>query len=325
MQAIQAFIETQGGPEVIDWCDITLSDPGSGQVLIRQTAIGLNYIDIYHRDGTYPVELPGGLGLEAAGEVIAVGSDVHGFVPGDRVATFGPQRDAYASARLVSAASLFKLPPTIDDDVAAAALLKGCTVEALVERCARVQPGWTVLVHAAAGGVGLILVQWLKAIGATVIGTVSTDEKEQAARVAGADYVIRYKQDDVAAHVREITDGQGVPVTFDGIGMATWESSLKSTARRGLIVSYGNAGGAVTGVNLGVLAQHGSQFVSRPTLFDYYIHPSERLAGANRLFDMIQNGAVNISVGHRYSLQDAARAHADLAAGRTTGSNLLIP
>ncbi len=325
MQAIQAFIESQGGPEVIDWREVVLDKPGPGQVLLRQTAIGLNYIDIYHRDGTYPVQLPGGLGLEAAGEVIAVGEGVHWFRPGDRAATFGPERTAYASARLVTAASLFKLPPAIDDETAAAALLKACTVEMLVERCAKVEAGWPVLVHAAAGGVGLILTQWLKAIGATVIGTVSTEAKAHAAREAGADHVLMYKSDDVAAHVREITDGQGVPVTFDGIGMATWGVSLKATARRGLIVSYGNAGGPVTGVNLGVLAQHGSQFVTRPTLFDYYLHAGERAAGAERVFEMIESGAVEITVGQRYGLQDAARAHADLAAGRTTGSTLLIP
>jgi NADPH2:quinone reductase len=325
MQAIEAFIAEQGGPEVIQWREVTLGAPDAGQVLVRQTAIGLNYIDTYHRDGTYPIELPGGLGVEAAGEVVATGPDVHGLQPGDRVATFGPQRGAYASARIVPAASLMKLPAGIDDDTAAAALLKACTVEALVERCAKIEAGWPVLVHAAAGGVGLILVQWLKAVGATVIGTVSTEAKAQTARDAGADHVIRYKQDDVAAHVREITDGQGVPVTFDGIGMATWTVSLKATARRGLIVSYGNAGGPVTGVNLGVLAQHGSQFVTRPTLFDYYLDPGERAAGAARVFEMIESGAVAITVGQRYGLQDAARAHADLEAGRTTGSSLLIP
>lgn len=325
MRAIEAFIEKQGGPEVIDWREVELGNPGPGQVLVRHTAVGLNYIDTYHRDGTYPIELPGGLGVEAAGEIISVGADVHGLLPGDRVATFGPQRGAYASARIVPAASLFKLPAAIDDATAAAALLKACTVEMLVERCAKVEAGWPVLVHAAAGGVGLLLVQWLKSIGATVIGTVSTEAKERAAREAGADHLIRYRTEDVAAHVREITDGQGVPVTFDGIGMATWETSLKATARRGLIVSYGNAGGPVTGVNLGILAQHGSQFVTRPTLFDYYLHPGERAAGAARVFEMIENGAVKVRVGQRYGLQDAARAHADLEAGRTTGSSLLIP
>lgn len=325
MEAVEAFIEKQGGPDVIQWRSVTLGAPGPGEVLVRQTAVGLNYIDAYHRDGTYPVDLPGGLGLEAAGEIVAIGADVHGLKPGDRVATFGPRRTAYATARLVPAAALFKLPAAIDDETAAAALLKACTVEALVERCARVEAGWPVLVHAAAGGVGLILVQWLKAVGATVIGTVSTAAKEQAARDAGADHVIRYRDEDVAAHVREITDGQGVPVTFDGIGMATWANSLKATARRGLIVSYGNAGGPVTGVNLGILAQHGSQFVTRPTLFDYYLDPGERAAGAARVFEMIENGAVAITIGQRYPLRDAARAHEDLEAGRTTGSTLLLP
>lgn len=325
MQATQAFIETQGGPEVIDWREVTLGEPGPGEILLRQTAVGLNYLDIYHRDGTYKIPLPTGLGVESAGEVVAVGEGVHGFQPGDRAATFGPAMGAYASARLLPASSLFKLPAGIDDETAAAGLLKACTVEMLVERCAKVEAGWPVLVHAAAGGVGLILVQWLKAIGATVIGTVSTEAKAQAAREAGADHVLLYKSDDVAAHVRELTDGQGVPVTFDGIGMATWDVSLKATARRGLIVSYGNAGGPVTGVNLGILAQHGSQFVTRPTLFDYYLHPGERAAGAARVFEMIESGKVKITVGQRYGLQDAARAHADLQAGRTTGSTVMIP
>ena len=269
--------------------------------------------------------LPSGLGVESAGEVIAVGPDVHGLQPGDRVATFGPERTAYASARIVGAASLFKLPANIDDDTAAAALLKACTVEMLVERCAKVQAGSPVLVHAAAGGVGLILVQWLKAIGATVIGTVSTEAKEHAAREAGADHVIRYKDDDVATHVREITDGQGVPVTFDGIGMATWEVSLKATARRGLIVSYGNAGGPVTGVNLGVLAQHGSQFVTRPTLFDYCATPEDMRASAARLFEMIGSGKVDVRIGTRFPLADAAEAHRALEGRNTTGSTVLIP
>jgi NADPH:quinone reductase len=325
MQAVQALIETQGGPEVIDWREVSLGDPGPGEVLLRHTAIGLNYLDTYHRDGTYPVSLPSGLGVESAGEIVAVGEHVQGLKPGDRVATFGPNRNAYSSARLLPAASLFKLPASIDDETAAAGLLKACTVEMLVERCAKVEAGWPVLVHAAAGGVGLILVQWLKAVGATVIGTVSTEAKAEAAREAGADHVLMYKSDDVAAHVRNLTDGQGVPVTFDGIGMATWEVSLKATARRGLIVSYGNAGGPVTGVNLGILAQHGSQFVTRPTLFDYYLHPGERAAGAARVFEMIESGAVKIGIGQRYGLQDVARAHADLQAGRTTGSTVLIP
>lgn len=290
MQATEAFIESQGGPEVIEWRDVALPDPGSGQVQVRQTAVGLNYLDTYHRDGTYPIALPSGLGVEAAGEVVAVGADVTGFAPGDRVATFGPQIGAYASARNLNAAHLFKLPATVDDETAAAGLLKACTVEALVERCAKVEAGWPVLVHAAAGGVGLILVQWLKAVGATVIGTVSTTAKAEAAHAAGADHVLMYRDEDVAARVREITAGEGVRVTFDGIGMATWPVSLKATARRGLIVSYGNADAPVSGINLSALAQHGSLIVTRPTLFDYYVNPAERAAGAARVFDMIASG-----------------------------------
>jgi NADPH2:quinone reductase len=325
MQAIQAFIEEQGGPEVIDWREVTLGDPGPGEVLVRQTAIGLNYLDTYHRSGVYKLPLPSGLGVEAAGEVLRVGEGVHGLQPGDRVATFGPEIGAYASARIQPAASLFRLPAGIDDETAAAALLKAATVEALVERCAKVEAGWPVLVHAAAGGVGLILVQWLKAVGATVIGTVSTEAKEQAARDAGADHVIRYKEDDVAAHVREITDGQGVPVTFDGIGMATWDVSLKATARRGLIVSYGNASGPVTGVALGQLAAKGSLFVTRPGLYDYYRNPAERHAGCARMFEMLASGALSVTVGQRYRLDDIVEAHRDLEARKTTGSTLILP
>ncbi len=325
MKAVEAFIDQQGGPEVIQWRDVAVAAPGPGQVLLRHSAVGLNYIDTYHRDGTYPVPLPSGLGLEAAGEILAVGEGVTAFCPGDRVATFGPERNAYSSARLVGAGGLFKLPDAISDEVAAAAMLKACTVEALVERCARVEAGWPVLVHAAAGGVGLILVQWLKAVGATVIGTVSTVEKAEAARAAGADHILRYRDEDVAARVRELTEGAGVRVSFDGVGKATWPVSLKSTARRGLIVSYGNADGPVTDVNLGILAQHGSQFVTRPTLFDYYRDPAERAAGAARVFAMIESGAVSITIGQRYPLEDAARAHIDLESGRTTGSSLLIP
>jgi NADPH2:quinone reductase len=204
-------------------------------------------------------------------------------------------------------------------------MLKGCTVEFLVERCAKVEAGWPVLVHAAAGGVGLILVQWLKAIGARVIGTVSTDQKAATARGAGADEIILYTREDTAARVRELTGGEGVRVTFDGIGMTTWEASLASTARRGLLVSYGNAGGPVSNVNLGVLAQKGSLFATRPTLFDYYVQPEERRAGVARLWEMIRSGKVAVTIGQRYPLEQAAQAHRDLEAGKTSGSTVLIP
>lgn len=322
MARVATFSKT-GGPEVIEWIDVDLPAPGPGDVRMRTTAVGLNYIDTYHRRGIYPVELPSGLGMEAAGVVEAVGEGVTGFAVGDRVATFGPVRGAYATARNLPAATLFKLPDDIDDETAAAALLKGCTTEFLVERCAKVEPGWPVLVHAAAGGVGLILVQWLKAIGAVVIGTVSTEEKAQEARAAGADHVILYTREDTAKRVRELTGGKGVRVTFDGVGMDTWEASLDSTGRRGLIVSYGNASAPVTGISLGVLATKGSLYNSRPTLFDYYAEPKERAAGVARLWEMIRTGKVRISIGQHYALEDAAQAHRDLEARKTSGSTVL--
>ena len=325
MKATQAFFTRTGGPEVIEWREVELLAPAPGEVTVVHSAVGLNYIDTYHRRGIYPVALPSGLGLEAAGTVVAVGEGVSTLREGDRVATFGPAMGAYASARNVPSASLFVLPDTISDDVAAAVLLKGCTAEYLAERCARVAPGDAVLVHAAAGGVGLILVQWLKAMGATVIGTVSSAAKADAARAAGADHIVRYDCEPVAARVRDLTGGAGVRVTYDGVGMDTWEASLDATGRRGLIVSYGNASAPVTGISLGVLAQKGSLYNTRPTLFDYYADPAERAAGAERLWAMISEGKVEVTIGQRYPLLEAARAHTDLEARATTGSTLLVP
>ncbi|MDD1452913.1 quinone oxidoreductase [Sphingomonas sp. H160509] len=320
-----AFIEKTGGPEVIQWRDVELPPPGKGEVWMRNTAVGLNYIDTYHRSGVYPIDLPSGLGSEAAGVVMAVGEGVDDFAPGDRVGTFGPSRGAYATERNVSANQLFKLPDTLDDQTAAAILLKGCTAEFLVERCAKVQSGQTVLVHAAAGGVGHILVGWLKAIGATVIASVGSEDKAARTRNAGADHVIVHKSEDIAARVRKITDGKGVPVVPDGVGRATWDASLDSAARRGLIVSYGNAGGVVDGVNIGVLARKGSLFVTRPTLFDYYVTPEERQAGIARLFAMLDNGAVTPEIGRTFRLEEAAAAHRAIEAGETSGSTILLP
>jgi NADPH2:quinone reductase len=325
MKAHVARIEEHGGPDVIQWLDVGLGDPGPGQALIRQTAVGLNFIDIYHRRGIYPVELPSGLGLEAAGIVEAVGEGVTGLTPGDRVATFGPERGAYATARLVGSSSLFRLPDDINDETAAAVLLKGCTVELLVERCARVEAGWPVLVQAAAGGVGLLLVQWLKAVGALVIGTVSSEEKAEIARAAGADHVILYTHDDVAAQVRELTGGEGVRVTFDGVGKATFYGSVDATGLRGLIVSYGNASGTVGEVDFGILARKGSLFTTRPTLFDYYRKPDERKHGAERVFEMIRRGILKANIGQRYPLGQAGQAQDDLEERRTTGSTILLP
>ena len=316
-------MERTGGPEVIAWVDVKLPDPAAGEVRMRNTAVGLNFIDIYHRSGVYPLKMPSGLGTEAVGVIEAVGEGVTGFAVGDRVGTFGPALGAYATARNVSAAALLPLPDDVDDTTAAALLLKGCTTEFLVERCAKVQAGQTVLVHAAAGGVGHLLVGWLKAIGATVIGTVGSAEKAAQATAAGADHVILHKSEDVAARVREITGGAGVPVVFDGIGMATWDISLASAAPRGLIVSYGNAGGRVTGVDIGSLATKGSLFVTRPTLFHYYVTPAERRDGTVRLFEMLREGAIVPEIGQTYPLEDVAEAHRALEAGETRGATVL--
>ncbi|WP_338503531.1 quinone oxidoreductase [Sphingomonas kaistensis] len=324
MKALQAIIRHTGGPEVIEWVEADLPPPGPGEVVMANDAVGVNFIDTYHRTGLYPGPLPSGLGMEAAGRILAVGPDVS-LKEGDRVATFGPERGAYSAARIVQAKNLLPVPDDVAFETAAAALLKGCTAEFLAERCGEVKPGMNVLVHAAAGGVGLILVQWLKAIGARVIGTVSTEAKAELAREAGADDIIRYDHEPVAERIRDLTGGKGCKVVFDGVGADTWEASLDSAARRGLIVSYGNASGPVTGVNLGVLAQKGSLHVTRPTLFDYYTSEEERRAGADRLWAMIRGGKVQVTIGSRYPLRQAADAHRALEARQTTGSLLLLP
>jgi len=320
-----ARIERHGGPEVIRWVDVDLPDPGAGEVRIRTTAVGLNFIEVYQRTGLYPMTLPSGLGGESVGVIEAVGPGVAGYAVGERVGTFGPAIGSYATHRNLPADSLFHLPDAVDDVTAAAILLKGATTEFLIERCAKVQPGWTVLVHAAAGGVGQLAVGWLKAIGAQVIGTVGSAEKAEHARQAGADHVIRYREQDIAATVRDITGGRGVPVVLDGVGKATWEASLQSAARRGLIVSYGNASGPVTGVALAALNQHGSLFVTRPTLFHYYAEPGERQAGMRRVFGMLEKGAIRPEIGQTFALEDAAEAHRRLEAGETRGATVLLP
>ena len=325
MQSTRAIFRQTGGPEVIEWVTEDHPAPAPGEVTIEHGAIGLNYIDTYHRRGIYPVELPSGMGLEAAGKIVAIGDGVVGFSIGDRVATFGPLLGAYATHRNIAAPHLFKLPDSIDDKTAAAAILKACTTEFLVERCAKVEAGWPVLVHAAAGATGLLLVQWLHHIGAEVIGTVSTEAKAEAARAAGADHVIFYKEEDTAARTREITGGKGVRVTFDGIGRSTWETSLDATGQRGLIINYGNADAPVGEVDVGVLALKGSLYNTRPMLFHYYEDPVERAAGAARVWEMFKSGALSVTIGQTYPLTDAAQAHRDLQSGKTTGSTVLLP
>lgn len=323
--AYHARIARHGGPDVIEWVEGPLPEPGADEVRIATRAVGLNFIDTYHRRGIYPVPLPSGLGSEAAGIVDAVGAGVTDLVVGDRVATFGPKLGAYASSFTTAAKAAVKLPDDIDMDVAAAALLKGCTAEFLAERAADLHPGDWALVHAAAGGVGSILTQWLVANGVRVIGTVGDDAKAATVTALGAEATIPSRDVDIAARVRELTGGKGVAVTFDGIGQATWRASLAATARRGLVISYGNADAPVTGVALGDLNTHGSLFVTRPKLFDYYVTPAERAAGVERLWDMIRARKVTITIGQRYPLCDAAQAHRDLEARRTHGSTILLP
>lgn len=325
VKARVATIERFGGPEVIEWRDVELNgEPANDEVLVRHTAVGLNYIDTYFRTGTYPMPLPGGLGAEAAGVIEWVGEGVHGFGIGDRVAYFsGP--GAYATHRLIGTQTLVKLPQDIDDRTAAAALLKGCTTEYLVERCGHIQAGETVLVHAVAGGVGLLLVQWLKAIGARVIGTTSSEAKAELARGYGCDEIILYTQEAVAPRVRALTGGKGVRVVIDGIGKATFESSLDCLSPRGLMISYGNASGLVGDIDFGILGRKGSVFATRPSLFHYYATREEVAAGSARLFEMIRSGKVEVRIDQTYALEDAAQAHRDLESRATTGSTVLLP
>ena len=325
MSEHRILLAAHGDPEVLRWTPFDLPEPSPGEVRLRTRAVGLNFIDTYHRSGLYPLPMPSGLGIEAAGVVEAIGAGVNGWHPGDRAGIFLGSPGAYATARNVPAALLVRLPDTVSDELAAAVMLKGATTEFLVERCARVQRGWTVLVHAAAGGVGLLLVQWLKHIGATVIGTVGSAAKAELARAAGADHVIEYTREDVAARVREITGGEGVRVAFDGVGAATWSASLGSAARRGLIVSYGNASGPVSGVALAALAGAGSLFVTRPTLFDYYREPGERAAGIHRVFELIAAGVLEVRIDQRFALKDAGEAHRALESRATTGATVLLP
>ena len=325
MKTTRAILRRHGGPEVIEWVEEELSAPGPGEVTLEHGAVGLNYIDTYHRRGIYPVELPSGLGIEAAGRIVAVGDGVEGFVQSDRVATFGPLLGAYATHRNIGAEHLFRLPDAIDDRTAAASIVKAFTAEFLVERCGKVEKGWPVLVHAAAGGTGLLLTQWLAHIGAEVIGTVSTEEKAEAARAAGAHHVVFYKRENTAERVREITGGDGVRVTFDGIGRSTWETSLDATGKRGLVINYGNADAPVGEVDVGVLAMKGSLYNTRPMLFHYYDGAEERAACSARVWDLFERGVLSANIGQTYPLTEAAQAHQDLQSGETTGSTLLLP
>ncbi len=317
-------IHAHGGPEVLRWEEIDLPDPAAGEVRVRQTALGLNYIDIYHRSGLYPVELPAVLGREAAGVVEALGPNVTGLREGERVA-YALYPGSYSEARNVPADRLVPLPEGIDERTAAAMLLKGLTAHYLLRRTHRVEPGETILFHAAAGGVGLIACQWAKHLGATVIGTVGSQEKAALARAHGCDHPLLYEREDVVARVREITGGRGVPVVYDSVGQSTFEKSLDCLAPLGLLVSFGQSSGAVPPFDIGRLAQKGSLFLTRPTLQTYIARREDLLSAAQELFEVVQSGAVKVEIRQTYPLSDAARAHRDLEARKTSGSTLLLP
>src|SRR5512135_1008122 len=314
-----------GGPEVLRVEDLPTAAPGPGEARVRHTAVGVNFIDTYHRTGLYKVPLPSGLGSEAAGVVEAVGPGVTHVAAGDRVAYAGGAPGSYAQFRVMPADRLVRLPADIGDRPAAAAMLKGMTVQYLVTRTYPVKAGDTVLLHAAAGGVGLIASQWLKALGATVIGTVGSDAKAELARSHGCDHVIIYTREDFAARVREITDGRGVPVVYDPVGQSTFTGSLDCLRPRGLMVSFGNASGPVPPVDLLQLSSRGSLFITRPTLFHYTSNRPELEATAADLFAMMRSGKVKVEPSAAYPLAEAAQCHRDLEARRTTGSLLLVP
>jgi len=315
-------VHETGGPEVLKWEEVEVGEPGPGQVRIRQEAAGLNFIDVYHRTGLYAQPLPFIPGVEGAGIVEDVGADVTDLKSGDRVAYGGPV-GGYAELRLIPADRLVKLPDSISSEQAAAAMLQGMTAEMLLRRVYAVKAGETILVHAAAGGVGLILCQWAKALGATVIGTVGSDEKADLARSRGCDHPIVYTRQDFVAEVDRITGGQKVSVVYDGVGKDTFIKSLDCLKRRGMMASFGNASGPVDPFSTLLLAQKGSLFLTRPTLYDYTLDPADLQQSARSLFDVVTSGQVKIEVKQRFALKDAADAHRALEGRKTSGSTVL--
>lgn len=318
-------IHAQGGPEVLQWEAVEVGSPGPGEALIRHEAVGLNYIDVYHRSGAYPVKLPATPGLEGAGVVEAVGSGVSGLAVGDRVAYAGGPLGAYSQARLIPADRLVRLPDAISFEQGAAMMLQGMTAQYLLRRTYRVKAGDTVLVHAAAGGVGLLLCQWARHLGATVIGTVGSDAKAELARANGCDHPVVYTREDFQARVMEITGGAKVPVVYDSIGRDTFDRSLDCLAPLGMMVLYGAASGPVPPFDLGQLAAKGSLFITRPSLFAYTAKRADLEASAAELFDVVGRGVVRVQVNQRYPLHAAAQAHRELEARQTTGSSVFLP
>jgi len=318
-------IHQTGGPEVLCWEEVDVPAPAAGEATVRHHAVGLNFIDTYHRTGLYPLPLPAGIGLEGAGVVEAVGAGVSEVKVGDRVAYAGGPVGAYAEVRSIPAHRLLKLPENIGFNTAAAMMLQGLTAAYLLRRTYRVQPGDAVLIHAAAGGVGLIACQWAKALGATVIGTVGSPAKAELARAHGCDHVINYSTENFTQRVREITGGEGVPVVYDGVGKDTFMGSLDSLRPLGMLVTYGNASGPVPPFDLLLLSQKGSLFVTRPTIVHYTAKRADLEALGTELFDVVGSGKVRIEVNQTYALKDAAQAHRDLEARKTTGSTILLP
>jgi NADPH:quinone reductase-like Zn-dependent oxidoreductase len=313
-----------GGADVLKYEDAVVGDPGPGEVRVRHVAVGLNFADTYFRTGLYPSPLPSGVGVEASGVVEAVGPGVASVIPGDRVAYTGSPLGAYSTVRVMPTAHLVKLPEAIAFETAAAMMMRGLTSAYLMRRIYPLKAGDTILLHAAAGGVGLIVCQWAKLLGLNVIGTVSTPAKAELAKAHGADHVILYGQEDVAAGVRELTDGVGVPVVYDSVGKDTFAGSLKSVKRRGLVVNFGTASGSVPPFDLLQLAIHGSVFVTRPALADYIADPAERQELAGELFGHVASGRIKIEVNQRYALADAVQAHKDLEGRKTTGSSVFV-
>ncbi|MEE8393029.1 MAG: quinone oxidoreductase [Rhodospirillales bacterium] len=319
-------IHQTGGPEVLSYEDVEIGAPGPGQVRVRHSAIGLNFIDVYHRTGLYPLgDLPAMIGLEGAGTIVAAGPGVEGLEEGGRVAYASPPAGAYAEERIIAADRLIKLPDGIDERTAAAMMLKGLTAHYLIRRTYEVKEGDAILIHAAAGGVGLLVCQWAKHIGATVIGTVGTKEKATLAAANGCDHPIEYSRENFTERVREITGGEGVSVVYDSIGKDTFEGSLDCLRPMGMMVSFGNASGPVPAFEPAMLAARGSLFFTRPSLMHYTAKAGDLQAGARELMEVVGAGHVRVSVNQTYALKDAAKAHEDLEARKTTGSTLLIP
>ena len=318
-------IERTGGPEVMQWVEADAGAPGAGEVRVRHTAVGLNFIDTYHRSGLYPLKLPSGLGSEAAGAVESLGPGVDEFAVGDRVAYAGGPPGAYAGSRVVPAARLVKLPRGIDDRVAAALLLKGMTAHYLLRQTYPLKRGDTVLVHAAAGGVGSVLAPWARHLGATVIGTAGGAAKVQRALAAGCHHAIDYRAQDFVREVKALTDGRGVDVVYDAVGKDTFMGSLDCLRPRGLMVTYGNASGKPPPLDPLILSEKGSLFLTRPTLAHYTARREDLLLAAKAVFHVVRAGVVKAEIGQTYALADAAQAHRDLEARRTTGSTLLLP